>query len=92
MFVIIAFGILALVLAGAFFVWFYELLFNNDITNEREKDSEEMKESSSNDKVLFQGKLNNDSEMEELALIEESDTFEKIGLLEERNSKVNHSF
>uniref|UniRef100_A0A0N5BY90 Col_cuticle_N domain-containing protein n=1 Tax=Strongyloides papillosus TaxID=174720 RepID=A0A0N5BY90_STREA len=72
MFVIISFGILAFALAGAFVVWFYELFSNTNVRKERNKSSEGIRGSSYNDKLLYQEKLNNVSEYEELPAIEEN--------------------
>uniref|UniRef100_A0A0K0G4X3 Uncharacterized protein n=1 Tax=Strongyloides venezuelensis TaxID=75913 RepID=A0A0K0G4X3_STRVS len=78
MFVVISFGILAFALAGAFVVWFCELFSNTNARKERNKSSEGMRDSSYNDKLLYQGKLNNVSEYEELPVIEENNNCGKI--------------
>uniref|UniRef100_A0A0K0EN44 Uncharacterized protein n=1 Tax=Strongyloides stercoralis TaxID=6248 RepID=A0A0K0EN44_STRER len=72
MFVVIAFGILALILVGTFVVWFYELLSNNDIKKDIKKSNEKANESLFNERIIFKENLYNESECEELVVVQTS--------------------
>ncbi|CEF71034.1 Hypothetical protein SRAE_X000036100 [Strongyloides ratti] len=89
MFVVISFGILALVLVGAFVIWFYELFYSSDIKKDINKNNEEVKKFSLNDRILLQDKLYNDSECEELLVIEKSDCSGNVSLHKKEHSSDN---